>query len=179
MDDWDDTAGDIQQSAVLRLHLRHQVAARPGQCSVATQLYSYRFIYVRSSLQENIQRVLKRNSFTISFLALGVFFSIFNVAGGLGLILKNKLPWSMFFSVFIFEQKDRTGIDRIDFVLYRACLDPFADWNSSIVGNQVMMPFYFILVYGMNIVNIASNFYLYFYLEDQRKNNTGPGKVFY
>ena len=85
----------------------------------------------------------------------------------------------MFFSVFIFEQKDRTGLDRIDFVLYRACLDPFADWNSSIVGNQVMMPFYFILVYGMNIVNIASNFYLYFYLEDQRKNNTGPGKVFY
>ena len=89
------------------------------------------------------------------------------------------MPWYMFFSVFIFEQKDRTGIDRIDFVLYRACLDPFADWNSSIVGNQVMMPFYFILVYGMNIVNIASNFYLYFYLEDQRKNNTGPGKVFY
>ena len=90
MDDRDDTAGDIQQSSVLRLHLGHQVAARPGQCSVAGQLYSYRFIYVRCSLQENIQRVLKRNSFTISFLALGVFFSIFNVAGGLGLILENK-----------------------------------------------------------------------------------------
>ena len=85
MDDGDDTAGDIQQSAVLRLHLGHQVAARPGQCSVAGQLYSYRFIYVRSSLQENIQRVLKRNSFTFSFLALGLFISIFNVAGKLHL----------------------------------------------------------------------------------------------
>ena len=74
MDDGDDTAGDIQQSAVLRLHLGHQVAARPGQCSVAGQLYSYRFIYVRSSLQENIQRVLKRNSFTFSFLVIGVLY---------------------------------------------------------------------------------------------------------
>ena len=44
-----------------------------------------RFIYVRSSLKENIQRVLKRNSFTFSFLALGVFISIFNVAGEFGL----------------------------------------------------------------------------------------------
>ena len=44
-----------------------------------------RFIYVRSSLKENIQRVLKRNSFTFSFLALGVFISIFNVAGELDL----------------------------------------------------------------------------------------------
>ena len=45
-----------------------------------------RFIYVRSSLKENIQRVLKRNSFTFSFLALGVVISIFNVAGELGLM---------------------------------------------------------------------------------------------
>ena len=33
-----------------------------------------RFIYVRSSLQENIQRVLKRNSFTFSFLVIGVLY---------------------------------------------------------------------------------------------------------
>ena len=61
------------------------IRSQLGQCSVSTQLYSYRFIYVRSSLQENIQRVLKRNSFTFSFLALGVFISIFNVAGELDL----------------------------------------------------------------------------------------------
>ena len=61
------------------------------QCSLLLDTnINIRFIYVRSSLQENIQRVLKRNSFTISFLALGVFFSIFNVAGGLGLILEQN-----------------------------------------------------------------------------------------
>ena len=67
-------------------HLIPQIASLVYNASTCL----IRFLYVRSSLQENIQRVLKRNSFTISFLALGVFFSIFNVAGGLGLILKNK-----------------------------------------------------------------------------------------
>ena len=65
--------------------IRSQLGQASVLCSVSTQLYSYRFIYVRSSLQENIQRVLKRNSFTFSFLALGVFISIFNVAGELDL----------------------------------------------------------------------------------------------
>ena len=56
------------------------------QCSLLLDTnINIRFIYVRSSLQENIQRVLKRNSFTFSFLALGLFISIFNVAGKLHL----------------------------------------------------------------------------------------------
>ena len=82
-----------------------------------------------------------------------------------------------FFPVFIYEQKDKTGIDRLGFVLYRACMDPFSGWSSSIFKIATMMPFYVIFVYGMNILNISCNFYLYFYLEDQRKNNTGHMKV--
>ena len=44
-------------------------------CTVlyCTVLYC-RFIFVRSSMQENIQRVLKRNSFTFSFLVLGLIY---------------------------------------------------------------------------------------------------------
>ena len=73
-----------------------------------------RCFYVRSSLQENVQRVLKRNSFTMSFLVLGVFYNIFLL------------------SVFIYEQKDRTGIDRLSLVMYRACIDPWAEWSTPL-----------------------------------------------
>ena len=71
--------------------IRYPLCHDQCQCSLSLHLklsvisIISRFIYVRSSLQENIQRVLKRNSFTFSFLALGLFISIFNVAGELHL----------------------------------------------------------------------------------------------
>ena len=111
-----------------------------------------RCFYVRSSLQENVQRVLKRNSFTMSFLVLGVFYNIFLL------------------SVFIYEQKDRTGIDRLSLVMYHACIDPWADWSTPLIQAYPVMMF---LMYGMNIVNLSCNFYLFLYLEEQRKSNKG------
>ena len=81
-----------------------------------------------------------------------MLFSIFNVA------------------VFIYDQKGRTGIDRLRFVLYHACMDPWSQWSTPLV---TVMPLSQFLLYGMNILNISCNFYLYLYLEDQRKNNTG------
>ena len=115
-----------------------------------------RCIYVRSSLQENVQRVLKRNSFTMSFLVFGVFYNIFLL------------------SVFIYEQKDRTGIDRLSLVMYRACVDPWAAWSTPLIHAYPVMMF---LMYGMNIVNLSCNFYLFLYLEDQRKSNRGEMKT--
>ena len=115
-----------------------------------------RCIYVRSSLQENVQRVLKRNSFTMSFLVFGVFYNIFLL------------------SVFIYEQKDRTGIDRLSLVMYRACVDPWAEWSTPLIQAYPVMMF---LMYGMNIVNLSCNFYLFLYLEDQRKSNKGSMKT--
>ena len=115
-----------------------------------------RCIYVRSSLQENVQRVLKRNSFTMSFLVLGVFYNIFLL------------------TVFIYEQKDRTGIDRLSLVMYRACVDPWAEWSTPLIQAYPVMMF---LMYGMNIVNLSCNFYLFLYLEDQRKSNRGEIKT--
>ena len=56
------------------------------------------------------------------------------------------------------------------FVLYHACMDPWSQWSTPLV---TVMPLSQFLLYGMNILNISCNFYLYLYLEDQRKNNTG------
>jgi len=110
-----------------------------------------RFIFVRSSMQENIQRVLKRNSFTFSFLVLGLLYSIFLLV------------------VFLYDQNGRSGMDRLNFPLYRACMDPWSEWSTPLIS---VMPGMQILLFLMNLVNIACNFYLYRFLEEKRKNNT-------
>ena len=88
----------------------------------------------------------------MSFLVLGVFYNIFLL------------------SVFIYEQKDRTGIDRLSLVMYHACIDPWAEWSTPLVQAYPVMMF---LMYGMNIINLSCNFYLFLYLEEQRKSNKG------
>ena len=113
----------------------------------------YRFIYVRTSLQDEIQRVFKRNAFTFSFLVMGVFYSFFNIF------------------VYIYDQKE-TGINRLRLVLYHACMDPLSQFRVPLI---TVMPTSQITLYIMNIVNIACNFYLYMFLEVQRKANSGEG----
>ena len=82
-----DTLAEMQTKFhIIQAKLIMSVWCFTVQCSLLLDTnINIRFIYVRSSLQENIQRVLKRNSFTFSFLALGLFISIFNVAGKLHL----------------------------------------------------------------------------------------------
>ena len=51
---------------------------------IASLVYSastslIRFLYVRSSLQENIQEVYRRNQFTLSFVAIGEGITILNI----------------------------------------------------------------------------------------------------
>ena len=116
----------------------------------------FRFIYVRTSLQDKIQRVFKRNAFTSSFLVMGVFYTIFNIF------------------VYVYDQKE-PGINRLRLVLYHACMDPLSKFRVPLI---TVMPISQFLLYGMNLVNISCNFYLYMFLEVQRKTNSGCHYVF-
>ena len=42
-------------------------------------VFSIRFMFVRNSLQANITTVMKRNSFTTSFIMLGVAYYVINM----------------------------------------------------------------------------------------------------
>ena len=64
----------------------------------------------------------------------------------------------------------KSGPDRVRLVLYQACLDPFSHLPSPEVS---VMPVRTLLLFVMNVVNIVCNFYLFLYLEDKRKENTG------
>ena len=78
-----------------------------------------------------------------------------------------------FFNIFIYvyDQKE-TGIFRLRLVLYHACMDPLSKFSTPLI---TVMPISQLFLYGMNIVNISCNFYLYMYLEVQRKANSGEG----
>ena len=66
--------------------------------------------------------------------------------------------------------KGKSGPDRLRLVLYQACLNPFSHLPSPEVS---VMPVRTLLLFVMNVVNIVCNFYLFQYLEDKRRENTG------
>ena len=99
-------------------------------------------------MRKNITTVFKRKSFTYICFMLGLVYSVLNVAA------------------FIYDQNGRTGIDRARFVLYHACMDPTSHFSIPLVK---VMPISQFFLYGMNIINISCNFYLYNFLEDRRK----------
>ena len=53
------------------------------------------------------------------------------------------------------------------------CLHMMSQWSTPLIS---VMPGMQILLFLMNLVNIACNFYLYRFLEEKRRNNTGASK---
>ena len=82
---------------------------------------------------------------------MGVFYSFFNIF------------------IYVYDQKE-PGINRLRLVLYHACIEPLSQFSTPLI---TVMPVSQIFLYLMNIVNISCNFYLYFFLEDQRRANSG------
>ena len=84
-------------------------------------------------------------------------------------------------------------MDRLNFPLYRACMDPWSEVRRSLEHSLIVsihdlvsqwstplisvMPGMQILLFLMNLVNIACNFYLYRFLEEKRRNNTGAQQL--
>ena len=123
-----------------------------------------RFLYVRSSLQVNVQEVYRRNQFTLMFVAIGEGINIINLTSAvyyrqalLGLSLENI-------------QTDARAGSGLPLILYQACLDPWAVFSIPFYR---VMPLNQIIVYLCDMVIISSNIFLYRFLKRQTSNNSG------
>ena len=108
-----------------------------------------RYVYVRSSLQVNIQEVLKRNAFIFKAIFIVECIGFFNL-----------------YSFYVL-QKGKSGVERLPLLIYQTCLDPWAKHQPS------SMPVtYFILTQTADLCIICFNIYLYKYLNKRSKENT-------
>ena len=121
-----------------------------------------RYIHVRSSLQVNVQEVIKRNAF--------IFKSIFIV---------ESVGCFHLYSLFKL-QRGKKGVERLPFLVYQTCLDPQSNYTHTIGLTQFKeSPFVqFFLIQAANGCIIYFNIYLYKYLDEQAKGNTGKTKSF-
>ena len=109
-----------------------------------------RYVYVRSSLQVDIQDVLKRNAF--------IFKAIF-IVESIGLINLYS---------FYDLQKGKSGVERLPMLIYQTCLDPWSKHKPS-----SMPVVYAILLQTADLCIVCFNIYLYRYLSKRSKENTG------
>ena len=76
----------------------------------STAASTIRYMYVRSSLQIDVQEVIKKNQFIYKSIFLVESLNVFN-----------------YVSVF-YHQYGKTGVDKSPILLYQSCLDP---WNKE------------------------------------------------
>ena len=111
-----------------------------------------RYIFVRTSLQPDIQDILKRDAF--------VYKSIF---------LVESLGMYNLFTFFLI-QRGKKGAEKTEILLYQSCLNP---WNSSF-----STPFFKVMSINLLLVIIAAfciiyfNLVLFTHLDKQSKNNS-------
>ena len=124
------------------MHLIPQLASLVYNASTCL----IRFLYVRSSLQVNIQEVYRRNQFTLMFILICEGINVFNIVSAL------------------YYRPD------VPFVLYRACLDP---WDDFAIPLMRVMPLNQLVLYICDLVIICSNLFLYRFLKQNTINNSG------
>ena len=111
-----------------------------------------RYCFIRTSLQPDVQEVLKRDAF--------VFKSVF--------IVESLSAYNLL--TFFLIQRGKRGAEKSAILLYQSCLDP---WQSSF-----SIPFYKVMSLNLFLVLIATvciigfNFVLFKHLDKQSKNNT-------
>ena len=112
-----------------------------------------RYIYVKNSLKANITEVMKKNAYKLKAILIVESMGVFNV-----------------FSFYL-NQYGKTGKDRIHFLGYQTCLDPF--------NSDFSMPFYQVLpvnqllLWSSTLCIVVFNIFLYKYLDKQTKESTG------
>ena len=114
-----------------------------------------RYVYVRSSLQVSVQEVFKRNAFIVKSIFIVEFLGCFNLYS------------------FYMMQKGKTGVERCPFLIYQTCLDPWAKYTMSVQSQFKVMPLSQFLLQATNGCIIGFNIYLYKYLDNQSRQNTG------
>ena len=90
-----------------------------------------RYIFIRTSLQPDIQEVLKRDAF--------VFKSMF--------IVESMGCYNLL--TFFFIQKGKRGAEKSSILLYQSCLDPWNDSFSTPFFKVMSINLFFVLVAAM------------------------------
>ena len=136
---------------------------------VASLLYNantslIRFLYVRSSLQADVQEVYSRNQFTLTFVAIGEGLNIINLTS---CIYYRKVHTGIlgFLILFIFRTKSSLPL-----ILYQACLDP---WEVFSIPFYLVMPINQLIIYTIDVVIISNNIFLSRFLYQQTSHNSG------
>ena len=112
-----------------------------------------RYVYVRSSLQNSVQEVLKRNAFMFKLIFIVEFVGLFNV-----------------FSLYLM-QRGKSGADRLPFLVYQTCFDPWSRRTQNFIKTTPVT--YSILTLTADGCIIYFNIYLYTFLNKQSQENTG------
>ena len=124
--------------------------------SLGSALYSsltslVRYVYVRSSLVENVQYILKKDSFKVRSVLFAESLLTINIA-------------------YLYYHLIQPEAPRSPFVLYEACVDP--QGNSSTPLRHVASAGQAV-VYFFHCINIICNICLFKYLDRNTKKNIG------
>ena len=123
--------------------------------SIGSILYSsltsvIRYVYVRSSLVENVQHILKKDSFKVKSIVFAESLLIINI-------------------VYLYSHIIQVDSPRPPFLLYQACVDPWGTSSTPLL--QVASAGQF-MVNLFNAINIVCNICLFKYLDKKTKKNT-------
>ena len=92
-----------------------------------------RYVYVRSSLVEPVQHILKNDSFKIQSIAFAEYLLALNV-------------------LYLYSHTILTETPRPPFVLYEACLNPWGQFDSSLLEVTPIGQFMVNLINATNII---------------------------
>ena len=116
-----------------------------------------RYVHVRSSLQVEVQAVLKRNAFIFKTIFIVEFLGCLNL-----------------FSLYKM-QEGKSGVERLSFLVYQTCLDSKSNYTHTLFNEA---PFFQIgLIQAACSCIIYFNYYLYKFLDKQSRKNTGKSKI--
>ena len=110
-----------------------------------------RYIYIRSSLQPNVQSAIKRNAFILK--------SIFIV---------EALGCCTLLNLYIL-QFGKSGTEKSSLLLYQTCLDPFK--SSFTISFLEVIPLNKALLQVANMCDIFCTLAIYKHLDKESKNN--------
>ena len=111
-----------------------------------------RYCFIRTSLQPDVQEVLKRDAF--------VFKSMF--------IVESLSAYNLL--TFFLIQRGKRGAEKSSILLYQSCLDPWNDSFSTPFFKVMSINLFFVFVAAMCI--IFFNLKLYTHLDEKSKSST-------
>ena len=109
-----------------------------------------RYVHVRSSLQVEVQEVIKRNAFIFKSIFIVEIIGCYNLYS------------------FYMMQRGKSGVERFPFLVYQTCLDSESNYTHTLLND---MPYnQIILINSANCCIIYFNIYLSKHLNKQTEN---------